>query len=73
MTKSGIGWYHNLGIFGLKKVANWKALSAAIQAETTNPEGLKQVASDILRIVVLSIYGGAYWDVGDSTPKKHFF
>jgi hypothetical protein len=47
-----------------------ESLTKAAQAEAKG--GLKQVASDILRIAILNQFGGMYIDVGGVTPGKDF-
>lgn len=54
----------------LKQVPGWEKLRAAVGAELADlgKNGLPQVASDIIRVIVLWLLGGAYWDLGDTGP-----
>jgi hypothetical protein len=66
---SGEGWNDPGGVFAHFRVPGWGNLRAAVTAEATNNEGLKQVASDIVRVAAVWLVGGAYFDI-DSQPAK---
>ncbi|AKT38682.1 hypothetical protein [Chondromyces crocatus] len=54
-------------------IPGWDRLSPAIAHETQSDSGLKQVASDIVRVAVLWHAGGSYWDLGDTSPGRRRF
>jgi hypothetical protein len=57
----------------LAGVPGWDKLAPAVAHESTSDSGLRQVASDIVRIAVLWQEGGSYWDLGDTAPSMHRF
>lgn len=69
-ARQGPGWSNNGGLFAQFNLPGWAQLAPAITAEATAPDGLKQVASDIVRVASLWLVGGgAYFDI-DSKPGK---